>query len=209
MPGYVVVGVPYPNWYYYDALHCRTMGIFDRHMLRMLHRRLDEEVWEETEYELTAMIDDRSEAGLIPDSLALLWRVQNGGSWHRVPLSETAGADSFAAAIPGQALGTTVEYYLVAADSSGRRETLPRAAPSGTYVFTVTQSMSDVDIQVDAGQVLLEWGAIPGATSYRVYSSQHPFHGFEEDTGGIFEGTSWTAPAIGESRYFFVTALAE
>jgi agmatine/peptidylarginine deiminase len=209
MPGYEVIGIPYANWYYYDALHCRTMGVFDRHMLRILHRRLDEEVWEQADYEITVMIDDRSEMGLIPDSLAVLWRPLSSGPWHRVPLLGTAGVDSFSAIIPGQGMGATVEYYIVAADSSGRRETLPRAAPGGTYRFTISQSMGDVSIQVIADQVYLEWPELPGATAYRVYSSQYPFHGFTLDNTGVFNGSSWVAPAGVEQRYYYVSAIAD
>jgi agmatine/peptidylarginine deiminase len=209
MPGYEVIGIPYANWYYYDALHCRTMGIFDRHMLRMLHRRLDEEVWDQDEYEIAVMIDDRSQTGLIQDSLAVLWRVQGSGPWHRVSLIETAGIDSFAASIPGQSLGVTIEYYIVAADSSGRRETLPRPAPSGTYHFAVSQAMSELTIQLADGVVLLDWEDVFGATAYRVYSSLTPFDGFTVDTSGTFDGSSWAAPAQGESSYYYVTAVAE
>jgi hypothetical protein len=46
-------------------------------------------------------------------------------------------ADSFVAAIPDQIAGAEVQYYLAAADLSGRSETLPRTAPAGFYTFTI------------------------------------------------------------------------
>ena len=67
MPGYEVLGFQYSNWYYYDALHCRTMAIFDRFMLRIAHLRLDAEVPPAAEFLIDVMIDDRSEAGLHTD----------------------------------------------------------------------------------------------------------------------------------------------
>ncbi len=137
MPGYEVIGFPYGSWYYYDALHCRTMGIFDRHMLRIWHRRLDAEVPWAPVIPIEALIDDRSEAGLLSAELSVYWRVQGEASWNRVALAATAGADSFRAEIPSPAAGTNLEYYLAAADLSGRAETLPRSAPAGFYSFTL------------------------------------------------------------------------
>jgi hypothetical protein len=53
---------------------------------------------------------------------------------------ETATTDPevFVASIPGVVAGESVEYYLSAADRSGRRETLPRTAPDGVFSCVVT-----------------------------------------------------------------------
>jgi len=142
MPGYEVLGFPHGTWYYYDALHCRTMGIFDREMLLLWHRRLDPEVPAQPVHEILVRVDDRSEAGLIADELRVQWRVAGETEWRGVPLFALAAADSFRAEIPGQAPGTTVEYFVTAADSSGRRESLPRTAPAGFYAFTVAADPS-------------------------------------------------------------------
>ena len=143
MPGYEVIGFV-GSWYYYDALHCRTMAIFDEGMLRIWHRRLDEEMPPASAYPVTAMIDDRSEAGLDSSALLLRWRRQGEPAWNDEPLVATAGPDSFAAAIPGALAGTGIEYYLTAADLSGRVETLPRTAPDGFYSFVVTADPAGV-----------------------------------------------------------------
>ncbi len=139
MPGYEVLGFHYGDWYYYDALHCRTMGIFDRHMLRILHRRLDAQIPQQGSYEITALIDDRSEAGLVNEELLLYWQVSGDPTWS-TELLTPVGVDSFAAHIPWQPVGTTLAYYISAADNSGRMETLPRTAPAGFYEFTVTDN---------------------------------------------------------------------
>jgi len=137
MPGYEVIGFEYGSWYYYDALHCRTKAIFDRQMLLLWHKPLDEIQPESPEFEIMAMIDDRSESGLVEDELLVYWRQEGDVIWNAVDLQAIAAVDSFAADIPWQAPGTTVEYYIAAADSSGRHETLPRTAPEGFYSFTV------------------------------------------------------------------------
>jgi hypothetical protein len=140
MPGYEVIGFPYGGWYYYDALHCRTMGLFDRHMLRVLHRRLDAEMPYAEEFPLAVMIDDRSEAGLVAEQCVVRWRMAGASVWNDVQLVATAAPDSFTAVIPGQPVGTTIEYYVLATDQSGRQETLPRPAPAGWYEFEITGS---------------------------------------------------------------------
>ncbi|MBD3235071.1 MAG: hypothetical protein GF330_00005, partial [Candidatus Eisenbacteria bacterium] len=144
MPGYEVIGFPWNGWYDYDALHCRTMAIFDRFMLRIAHRPLDAELPLAPEFEIHALIDDRSESGLIPDALGLLWRIAGAPDWNWEMLLATAGTDSFAAAIPGAAPGTTIEYYLTAADQSGRVETVPPTAPVNCFRFTITADPSGV-----------------------------------------------------------------
>jgi agmatine/peptidylarginine deiminase len=136
LPGYEVIGFP-GAWYHYDALHCRVRSIFDRHMLRMTHRRLDEQVDPAAEYEVLAFIDDRSETGLIPGELRVYHRQLGETAWSWLLLTPAGEPDTYGAAIPGPAPGTTIEYYLAAADRSGRAETLPRTAPAGFYHFTV------------------------------------------------------------------------
>lgn len=144
MPGYEVVGFDYNSWYYYDALHCRTMGIFDRWMLRIVHKPLNDEVQVDPNLQIVAMIDDRSETGLIPDELLLHWREEGGTSWNLSTMVPATGLDSFAASLPQQVPGKVIEYYISAADSSGRSETLPRTAPEGCYSFTFIDTITGI-----------------------------------------------------------------
>jgi agmatine/peptidylarginine deiminase len=167
LPGYEVIGFQWSQWYYYDALHCRTMAIFDRHMLRIWHRRMDAEVQLAPQYEVVAMIDDRSQAGLIPDELQVHWRREGEPTWNAIPLTATAGPDSFVAIIPYQPPETTVEYFLAAADSSGRYETLPRSAPEGFYSFTVVRDPAEVPPVAD--------GTPPNAQPQIVWIQPNPF----------------------------------
>ena len=137
LPGYEVIGFPWGNWYYYDALHCRVRAVFDRHMLRITHRRMDEEVVAAPAYPVVAFIDDRSEAGLVADELRVYWRAQGEAVWDWELLTPTGDSDAYGAEIPAQVPGTTVEYYIAAVDHSGRSESLPRSAPAGFYSFIV------------------------------------------------------------------------
>jgi len=136
MPGYEVIGYDWEDWFYYDALHCRTMGIFDRHMLRIVHKPLKGDVQFLGTPQIIVQIDDRSEAGLIEDELLLYYREQGSTNWNFTNLLPTSGTDSFVAIIPGLVVGMHIEYYISAADYSGRTETLPRSAPDGFDSFT-------------------------------------------------------------------------
>jgi agmatine/peptidylarginine deiminase len=145
LPGYDVVGFPWSSWYYYDALHCRVRAIFDRHMLRITHRRLDATAPYASSYPLTAAIDDRSEAGLIADSLRVYCRVAGAPAWDWSPLTPTGQPDEYAGAIPAQPPGATVQYYIAAADNGGRSESLPRVAPDGYYSFAIQNAGIAID----------------------------------------------------------------
>jgi agmatine/peptidylarginine deiminase len=140
MPGYEVIGFYAPDWYYYDALHCRTREIMDRFMLLIWHRSLDQEMPPASEYSVEALIRAYSGTGLNPDETLLWWRTEGSPGFESVQLEPTGGLDSLAASIPGQPVGTVVHYYIEAADSSGRSETLPRTAPSGYFQFEVVET---------------------------------------------------------------------
>jgi hypothetical protein len=164
MPGYEVIGFPWGNWYYYDALHCRTRAIFDRQMLRIKHRRLASWMPVAPEHEVTARIDDRSEAGLLAQQLRVYWRQKGTADWNWILFEPMAEPDRYAAAVPGQAPGTAVEYYVAAADATGRVESLPRTAPEGSYDFVV----GCAPIALTVGHAELAWTGLAGATGYDV-----------------------------------------
>jgi agmatine/peptidylarginine deiminase len=164
MPGYEVIGFPWGGWHYYDALHCRTRAMFDRHMLRITHRRLAAWMPASAGHGVTAFIDDRSEAGLVADSLRVYWRETGAGTWSWEQLTTTAEPDVYAATIPEQPPGATVEYYIAAADQSGREESLPRTAPDGFYAFTVGCEPITLTLQ----KTRLSWTGLAGATGYDV-----------------------------------------
>lgn len=135
MPGYEVIGFQSGSWYYYDALHCRTREIMDRFMLLLWHRPLDCEMPFSTEFGIDARAIACSGEALVPDSLKVTWRA-DGGDWQESPMVQS-GSDSISGVIPGQPPGTVIDYYIVAADFSGRRETSPRSAPGGFHRFHV------------------------------------------------------------------------
>ncbi len=146
MPGYEVVGfendipVPvmdYTGWQSFDALHCRVRAIWDPGMLRMAHRPMDDAVAPAESWPIEVTIQDYSRAGLIQEELFLQVRSRGDQKWQTFRLSPTQNPVLFRALIPGVNSGKTLEYYLSAADRSGRRETLPRTAPDNLFSFVV------------------------------------------------------------------------
>ncbi len=74
--------------------------------------------------------------GFDPGSPQLHYRV-NGASYSAVPMAPQGG-DTYAAAIPAQPNGSSVDYYLTAAsDSAGITGTLPAGAPGTPFHYLV------------------------------------------------------------------------
>ena len=143
MPGYEVLG--YANgWLSDDAIRCRAMEIHDRYMLVVDTNPLQDMEINATEYRVTAFIDDRSEAGLVADSLLVYWRLEGLPDFTPIVMQTTADPDSYYADIPGQADSVNVEYYASAVDSSGRHSTRPIVAPGAWYTFNTGRTSSSV-----------------------------------------------------------------
>jgi agmatine deiminase len=137
MPGYEVLGFEHDDWMWFDALHCRVRAVWDPEMLRMEHRPLDRVVEPADEYPVAVRIRGHSHAGLVSEDLELSWRLRGEDQWHILRLEATAEPDVYEASILGAAPDNTVEYFLSAADRSGRSESLPRTAPDGFFSFSV------------------------------------------------------------------------
>lgn len=150
MPGYQVLGFAHDDWYEYDALHCRTMGLFDPGMLRLLHAPLAPEQPAGTALAVEAWVDDRSEAGLAPGAQVLHWREVGAAAWQEAPLQAVAGEDH-AAVIPPQQPGTVLEYRLEAADLTGRQASSPRGAWPAAHRVTVTGDVTTTPASVSSG----------------------------------------------------------
>ena len=74
--------------------------------------------------------------GVDTASLVVQYRV-DGSSWSEAPMSRTLGNDTYAATIPAQAGGASVEYFIVAHDNGSVRLTSPRYAPYELHSFSI------------------------------------------------------------------------
>lgn len=126
MPGYEVIGFlgnPSTPWLSTDALHCRVMGVADPGLLRITHLPLFGDQPAEYACTVQAEIIASSMQPVIDDSVRIIYRV-NGGAWQPAGMQHVDGRH-YSGSIPAQPAGSEVEYYLTAADASGRFETMP------------------------------------------------------------------------------------
>ena len=120
-----------------DVLHCRTRAVWDPEMLYVRASRPFGEVKAGEAYRVDATIVAYSGADLLLDQLVLRYRTVGADEWTCVPLERNATHEVYSAVIPGMEGGAEVEYYVQAADASGRIECAPRVAPKGLYRYTV------------------------------------------------------------------------
>lgn len=139
MPGYEVLGYE-GSWLTDDAIHCRSMGVHDRFMLIVDTNPIQDRESNLQEYRVSTFIDDRSEAGLVGDSLLVFWRLEGETLFNPLMLSGTIYPDSFETYIPGQTDYSEIEYYILAKDNMGRRETRPMAAPVALFSFNTGET---------------------------------------------------------------------
>jgi agmatine/peptidylarginine deiminase len=160
MPGYEVLGFT-GGWESTDALHCRSMGIGDPGLLYIWSIPLQDITLPAGAYPVEAQIIDYSQTGLVAGQPRVFWRAGTSGSFNYVTMT-AGGNDLYTASIPGQPMGTTIQYYIHAADNSGRQEEYPIVGSTGPFSFQVLVASQD-----------LADGA-PGASGLRAESWPNP-----------------------------------
>ncbi|OPL19489.1 MAG: hypothetical protein AVO35_10760 [Candidatus Aegiribacteria sp. MLS_C] len=140
MPGYTIEGFEHSGWLPDDALHCRTRNVMDSEMLFIRHVPVADEQPADIPVTVDARITCHPSNALTGHSVH--YRTGMSGSFTELGMTST-GSDSFTADIPGVIGGQTVQYYIAAADDSGRNESLPRFAPD-TWFFQYQTSATGV-----------------------------------------------------------------
>ncbi|UCG51730.1 MAG: agmatine deiminase family protein [Candidatus Latescibacterota bacterium] len=162
MPGYEVFGFE-DGWLEDDAIHCRGMEIHDQYMLVVDTNPIQDMEVSYTDYRVDVYIDDRSETGLVTDSLLVCWRVEGEPDFESIVMEGAADPDSYYADIPIQGDSVNVDYYVFAKDNSGRRSTRPMVAPAAWYTFntgilsTVATLLQSYSAVLDEFGVTIRW----------------------------------------------------
>jgi agmatine/peptidylarginine deiminase len=137
MPGYRVVGIDCDNQDQNiisasGAIHCitKTVGVADPLLIR--HQRLRDTEDTANDYPVVAWM--RHKSGIA--SARLYWTADTTQGYSVVDMFAQTG-DNWAAAIPAQAAGTTVYYYVEGTANSGKTQVRPITAPQGWWRFRV------------------------------------------------------------------------
>ena len=141
MPGYQVIGFtenPSAPWESTDALHCRVMGLADLGILFVKHNPIWGPQPCEMNYMINADIIACSDSAVKSDSVLIWYRVNNG-SFQAIHMTNTS-ANHYSGMIPAQPAGSTVKYYISAADRSNRRATAPFIGAADPYIFTTVHT---------------------------------------------------------------------
>jgi len=101
---------------------------------------------------------------LIADELLLHWNLDGGSTFNDVTLT-ALGGDDYTAEIPAQPYGTTVHYYLAAADTDGNAVTEPPDAPTELHSFFVgtDTTLPVIEHEPLGDQALVTWPATVSA----------------------------------------------
>ncbi|MCD4652094.1 MAG: agmatine deiminase family protein [Candidatus Cloacimonetes bacterium] len=143
MPGYNIIPVDDGNqlWQSTDALHCRTHELADDGMLYIAHIPVQTQAVTRAMVDIEADIFAHSGALLLADSLRVFYKTPT--DTYFLPLQMVSfGNDTYRATIPTQTDGTLVEYYITAADASGRSANHPYIGASDPHQFTVVPDIT-------------------------------------------------------------------
>jgi hypothetical protein len=149
MPGYEIIGIDYGNWINTDALHCRTHEIADRCMLYIKHQPLFGNITNTGSVTFNAELYSYCNNTIYPDS-ALIYLKHSGGGYEKYNMTYS-GDNSWTVTVAALPSGL-IEYYVFAADDSGRRESHPyiaRYAPNTANVphkFTLVGDAPDLPL---------------------------------------------------------------
>ncbi len=156
------------------------------------------DTWSDQPRTVTATISDASGVA----SASLLVSV-DGGSGQSYPMS-SSGADLWTGQLPGLSAPAVVSWQVHAVDASpaGNSSTSP-ACSYQVLTLGVPVAMVSLD---GAGQAVVSWTAVPGATGYQVYTA--PAQGGAWSLAGGTAGTSMPLPiSSDETRIIRVTAV--
>jgi agmatine deiminase len=145
LPGYNIVGIDCDDQgsdiiSLSGAIHCITHSVGVEDPLLIVHQALPDSDDDQNAYPVVAEIRHRS--GI--SSAALHWRLEGDTDYSVVNMTAADG-DNWEAAIPAQAFGSTIEYYIQATAVSGKEQVRPMPAPEGYWSFDVLTQLVGVD----------------------------------------------------------------
>ena len=145
MPGYEVIGfddVAGNSWYAEDALHCRTMGVFNPDMMHISHKSIRvDEITSNGFISIEAEIIDYGNE--ILESVTLNWKYgSEDGPFNQVDL-EFESEGIYAGSFPELNQNSLIKYFIMATNFDGDIVSHPSA---GWHTFnTLDFSLGDIN----------------------------------------------------------------
>ena len=135
MPGYEIIGINYHEWQNTDALHCRTHEIADRCMLYIKHQPYFAEIENTGTLTFTTALYSYCDNNIYSDSVIVYLKYADG-EYEPYPMSNL-GNNTWEVTITNLP-NELIEYYIFAADESGRRECHPYIGAPDPHKFQLT-----------------------------------------------------------------------
>ena len=155
MPGYEVIGFYNDTgnpWYAEDALHCRTMGIFDPNMIHISHKSIrTEEINNNNSIYIEAYVIDYGYPNYNLESVVLSWKYSaEDGPYNQTEL-ELDINNVYTGQFPTLNSNTEIEYFITAYNSFGNSINHPVAGwhlfETGDFIIGDINGDSLVNIQ--------------------------------------------------------------
>lgn len=150
LPGYNIVGIdcddqPEPIIFASGAIHCITHSVGVEDPLLISHNSLPDT--ESTEdYLVNAYMNHRT--GVTAGTM--YWRLQGESDYQMVAMTNV-GDNEWEAHIPGQPVGSTIEYYVHGEATNGKTQNRPMPAPEGYWEFDVVDELVNIEELQEVG----------------------------------------------------------
>ena len=140
MPGYEIIGFNNDTgnpWYGEDALHCRTMGIFDPNMIHISHKSIrTEELNSNESINVQVDIVDYNNSNSDLQSVVLNWKYSaEDGPFGQISL-EHESDNIYIGEFPSLNSNSLIEYFITASNFEGNTASNPNA---GWHTFNTLE----------------------------------------------------------------------
>ena len=139
MPGYEVIGFDGATnepWYSEDALHCRTIGIFDPNMINISHKKI---MLNENSYNSEIVVEteiiDYGNLDIPLDSVIVYWRYNSdNGPYNQINLYYESN-NLYIGEFPFLNANSSIDYFISATNINGKKMNHP---PTGWHTFNTS-----------------------------------------------------------------------
>jgi hypothetical protein len=142
MPGYEIIGFNDDTenpWYGEDALHCRTMGIFDPNMIHISHKSIRTEELNGNAYiDIEVEIIDYNNSNTDLQSVGLYWKYSSeDGPFGEITL-DLESENIYTGTFPNLNSNSLIKYFIKATNWEGNTASHPNA---GWHTFNTLEFM--------------------------------------------------------------------